>query len=142
MARVISYNWHLEIPAPNGGTIHPVEIGEFGPGEEGRIEVADGTRKYKIADQIFSVDEIPVTINMKKDRYEYDIMEAWAERLDSDEGQKDIYLHMTDSAGVSQLIFLLGNCQCARAKFTPFNRKSKDELRSRYILIPEEVEEV
>jgi len=139
MARAVSWNWNLEVTGPNGGLIFPLEVGEFGPGEEGRIEVADGDRKYKIADQIMNIDEIPITILIKKDLYEYDIMEKWAERRDSDDGIKDVYLYMRDSAGVAQLTFILGECQCARAKFTAFNRKSKDELRHKYILIPEDV---
>lgn len=135
MARAVSYNWSIMV---DDQEIHPVEIGEFGEGEEGRIEVADGDRKYKIRDQIFNIDEIEVTILLRKDRYEYDIMQDWCISGET----KDVFLIGRDSAKVAQLTFLLTNTDCAMGKFTPFNRKSKDELRKKYMLLPEYVEEI
>ena len=135
MARAVSYNWEIVV---DDQTIHPVEIGEFGEGEEGRIEVADGDRKYKIRDQIFNIDEIETTILLRKDRYEYDIMQNWCISGET----KDVFLIGRDSAKVAQLTFLLTNTDCAMGKFTAFNRKSKDELRKKYMLLPEYVEEI
>lgn len=135
MARAVSYNWEIVV---DDQTIHPVEIGEFGEGEEGRIEVADGDRKYKIRDQIFNIDEIETTILLRKDRYEYDIMQNWCISGET----KDIFLIGRDSAKVAQLTFLLTNTDCAMGKLTAFNRKSKDELRKKYHLLPEYVEEI
>jgi hypothetical protein len=135
MSRAVSYNWEIDI---DGQIIHPAEIGEFGEGEEGRIEVADGDRKYKIRDQIFNIDEIEVTILLRKTREEYDIMQDWC----TSGVTKDVFLIGRDSAKVAQLTFLLTNTDCAMGKLSAFNRKSKDELRKKFVLLPEYVEEI
>ena len=135
MARAVSYNWSIEV---DGVEIHPVEIGEFGEGEEGRIEVADGDRKYKIRDQIFNIDEIEVTILVRKDRFEYDIMQDWCTSGET----KNVYLIGRDSAKVAQLVFELTNTDLAMGKLTAFNRKSKDELRKKYMMLPEYVTDI
>jgi hypothetical protein len=63
MGRANSWNVELHI---GQNIIHPLEVGEMGEGEEGRIKVADGSRAYQVRDQIFDIGEIPITILLKK----------------------------------------------------------------------------
>lgn len=135
MARAVSWNWELQV---NNDVIHPLELGEFGEGEEGRIEVADGDRKYKIRDQIFNIDEIMVTILIKKDRYYYDVMQDWCMSGET----RNVFLVARDSAHEAQMTLLLSNCDCAMGKHNAFNRASKEADKKTYYLIPDYVEEV
>jgi hypothetical protein len=135
MARAVSWNWELQV---DGKTIHPLEISEFGEGEEGRIEVADGDRKYKIRDQIWNIDEITVTILIKKDRYYYRIMQDWS----VSGATKNVYLIARDMAHVPQMTFLLSDTDCAMGKHNAFNRASKEADKKKFHLIPDFVEEV
>lgn len=135
MARAVSWNWELQI---DDDVIHPLEIGEFGEGEEGRIEVADGDRKYKIRDQIFNIDEIMVKILIKKDRYYYDVMQNWC----IGGSTKNVFLVARDSAHVAQMTFLLSNTDCAMGKHNGVNRQSKEADTKTYYVIPDYVEEV
>lgn len=135
MARAVSWNWELEV---DGQTIHPLEIGEFGEGEEGRIEVADGDRKYKIRDQIYNIDEITLTILIKMDRYYYNIMQDWC----VSGATKNVFLIARDSAKVAQMTLLCTNTQLAMGKHNAFNRQSKEADKKKYFMIPEYVEEI
>jgi hypothetical protein len=135
MARAVSWNWKIVV---DGKDVHPLELGEFGEGEEGRIEVADGDRKYKIRDQIFNIDEIEVTILIKKDRYYYQIMQDWCLS-----GQtKNVYLVALDSVHVPQMTFLLSNTDLAMGKHNAFNRQNKEADKKKYFMIPDFVEEI
>jgi hypothetical protein len=137
MARNTSWNVEIDV---DGNIIHPVTLGEFSEGEEGRIEVADGGRKYKIRDQIFNVDEVPLQINMKaKDaRFEYETMQAFVQS-----GlPRDVFVVFRDGAGVAQLTYLFQNCDCAYGKKNAFDRKSKSEDMKGYILLPDDIVEV
>lgn len=133
--RAVSWNWELQIGKK---TVHPLEVGEFGEGEEGRIEVADGDRKYKIRDQIFNIDEIPVTILIKRDRDYYNTMQEWCLSGES----RNVYLIARDSAKVIQMKFLLRDTELAMGKHNAFNRQSKEPDKKKYFMIPWEVEEI
>lgn len=133
--RAVSWNWELQV---NDAVVHPLEIGEFGEGEEGRIEVADGDRKYKIRDQIFNVDEIPVTILIKKDRYYYEVMQDWCLSGET----RTAFLVARDSAHEIQMTFRLANCDCAMGKHNAFDRANKEPDKKTYYLIPDDVEEI
>ncbi len=135
MSRAQSYNWELDI---DGKTIHVLSLGEFSEGEEGRIEVADGERKYKIRDQIFNVDEIETTILIKKDKYEYNIMQNFVKSGEP----RDVFAIARDSLGTAQLTYLYKNCDCAFGKKSAFDRKSKTEETKKYFLIPEDIVEI
>lgn len=148
MARATSWNWELEIPAgvdSGGGSVFPVSIGEFGEGEEGRIEVADGDRKYKIRDQIFNIDEIETSILVRKDwnepGSEFRIMQDWCQSGEV----KDVILTARgagrDPDRQIELQYILLNCELAMGKHSAFDRKSKTEDTKKFFLIPDEVEE-
>jgi hypothetical protein len=146
MARGTSWNFELEVPGPNGGVVYPAEIGEWGAGEEGRIEVADGDRKYKIRDQIFNIDEIPITIYVRKDYdqpgSEYQIMENWC----NSGLAKDVVLKARgagrDPNRSLELQAICYNCELAMGKHSAFNRGSKTVDTKHYFMIPEFVEEM
>ena len=135
MARATSYNAEIVI---DGQTIYPLEISELGEGEEGRIDVADGSRKYKVRDQIFDIGEVAVTILLTKDRYEYEIMQDWCIIGDV----KDVYVIYRNSAQEARLTYLLTNCELAMGKKNAFNRNSKEVDTKKYTLLPEFIEEV
>jgi hypothetical protein len=143
MGRAVSWNWEVWVAEGAENYIYPVEVGEFGEGEEGRIEVADGDRKYKIKDQIYNIDEIELTILLRhKDWREYDLLQGWAD----DGTVKDVWLvargngRDVSSGGTGRNIsmkYLLQNTQCAQGKHQGFNRKNKEEDRKKFFLIPE-----
>ena len=135
MARASSLNAEIVI---DGKTIYPLEIGEIGEGSEGRIEVADGSRKYRVRDQIFDIGEIPVTILYTKDRYEYEIMQDWC----ISGAIKDVYVIYRDSAKNARLTYLLTNCELAMGPKNAFNRNSKEVDTKKYVMLPEFIEEV
>lgn len=135
MARATSLNAEIVI---DGKTIYPLEISEIGEGEEGRIDVADGSRKYKVRDQIFDIGEVAVTILFTKDRYEYEIMQDWC----ISGAVKDVYVIYRDSAKNARLTYLLTNCELAMGKFHAFNRNSKEVDTKKYTMLPEFIEEV
>jgi len=135
MARAVSWNWELQI---DDDVVHPFELGEFGEGEEGRIEVADGDRKYKIRDQIYNIDELMVKILIKKDRKYYDVMQRWCLSGET----KNIFLVGRDSAHVAQMTFLLSNADCAMGKHNAVNRQNKEADTKTYYVIPDYVDEV
>lgn len=118
--------------------MHPLEISEFGEGEEGRIKVADGSRKYNIRDQIFDIGEFEVTILITKDRFEYDILQEWCTSGET----RDCYLVGRDSQGIAQITYLLTNTDLAMGRKNAFNRNSKEADTKKYFLIPEYCEEV
>lgn len=147
MGRAVSWNWELHFDDQHSNIIRPTSLGEFGEGEEGRIEVADGDRKYKIRDQIYAIDEIEITILVKSDRIEYDLMQAWCTSGET----KNVWLvakgagRDVDSGGSGReevMRFLLGNCQCAMGKKNAFDRQAKTFDTKKYFLIPETVEEI
>jgi hypothetical protein len=135
MARANSWNVEVEI---DGQTIHPLELGELGEGEEGRIKVADGSRAYQVRDQIFDIGEIMMKILVTSDRYEYDICQAWCTSGQS----KNVYVIFRDSAKAARLTYLLTNTQLAMGKKNAFNRNSKEVDTKTYTMLPEYVEEV
>jgi hypothetical protein len=135
MARAVSWNWEIEVDSK---TIYPLEIGPFGEGEEGRLEVADGDRKYKIRDQIFNIDEIMIVILIKTDRYYYDILQDWS----ISGATKNVFLIARDSAKVPQMTFLCSDTDLAMGKHNGFNRQNKEPDKKTYYMIPEYVEEV
>lgn len=135
MARASSLNAEIVI---DGKTIYPLEISEIGEGEEGRIDVADGSRKYKVRDQIFDIGEVAVTILFTKDRYEYEIMQDWC----MSGSVKDIYVIYRDSAKNARLTYLLTNTECAMGRKNAFNRNSKEVDTKKYTMLPEFIEEV
>jgi hypothetical protein len=158
MARGTSWNYEILIPSAGsggtpssqGGTVYPLEIGEFGEGEEGRIVVADGDRKYKIRDQIFDIGEIPVTILVRADYdqpgSEYQIMQDWCNSGSVKDG---VYIIARGAGrdnvapGRSQeLRILCDQVQLAMGKHSAFNRGSKTVDTKQYYMIPETVSEV
>jgi len=151
MGRAVSWNWELQFGGTQGdsavSTVYPTSLGEFSEGEEGRIDVADGDRKYKIRDQIYAIDEIEITVLIKDKREEYDALWDWANRGDT----QDAWLvakgagRDTDSGGggrQERMVFLLSNCQCAMGKKSAFDRQSKTFETRKFFLIPEDIEEV
>jgi hypothetical protein len=136
MARAYSLNWELEI---DGQIIHPLEIGEFGEGEEGRIKVADGSRKYSVRDQIFDIGEIPVTILMTRDRYEYDIMQAWST---SGVVKETVILRGRDGQRNAMITYILSDVELAMGQHNAFNRDSKEVDKKKYVMLPFLVEEM
>ena len=97
MSRMMSLNYHLEIGSQK---VYVRTISEFGDGEEGRIEAADGSRKYRIRDNIWDIGEIEVTIylrdNFNSDELsEFSIMEDWT----NNNRILDVYIIGTDIIG-------------------------------------------
>lgn len=136
MARATSFNYEIEMA--DGRVIHPLKIAEFSEGEEGRIDVADGSRKYKVRDQIFDIGEIEITILVTKDRYEYEIMQQWV----TSGLIQDVYIIGRDASGIARLTWLLTNCDTAMGKKNEFDRNSKAVDTKKYFLLPEYVEEI
>ena len=149
--RAVSWNWELQFGGTQGGSVtvvvYPTSLGEFGEGEEGRIDVADGDRKYKIRDQIYAIDEIEITVLIKNDRYEYDALWGWADSGDT----QDAWLVAKGagrdvSSGVGgreeRMVFLLSQCQCAMGKKSAFDRQSKTFETRKFFLIPEDIQEI
>lgn len=133
--RVKSYNWEIEI---DGQIIHPLTIGEWGEGEEGRIDVVDGHVKYKIGDQILNTDEVPITINITEDKYEYDILQAWWQAGTI----KDIFLIGRDAAGNAGMTYIFYSCGIAMGKKSAFDRASKTAETKNYFLTPSKVDDI
>ena len=137
-ARAQSWNWELVI---DGETVNIQTLGELSEGgEEGRIEVVDGSRKYRIGDQIFDIGEIAtsVLIKNKTERREFDILNNFAKSAKP----RDVFAVGRDKEGNAQMTYLLSNCSLARAKKSAFDRKSKTEEIANFVLMPEDVEEV
>jgi len=150
MGRAVSWNWELQFGGTQGdsavSTVYPTSLGEFSEGEEGRIDVADGDRKYKIRDQIYAIDEIEITVLIKNDRYEYDALWGWADSG----GTQDAWL-VAKGAGrdapggggrEERMVFLLSQCQCAMGKKSAFDRQSKTFETRKFFLIPEDIQEI
>jgi len=135
MARAQSLNVWIEI---DGKKIYPLEVGEFSEGEEGRIKVADGERKYGVRDQIFDIGEVELTILLTKDRYEYEICQDWCQSG----AIKDIYVVYYNSAKTPVLTYLFTNTSLAMGKKNAFNRDSKEVDKKKYVLLPEFIQEV
>lgn len=136
MARATSYNYEIQLA--DGSVIHPLMIGEFSEGEEGRIDVADGSRKYKVRDQIFDIGEVEITILLTNDRYEYDLMQEWCLAGTI----QDIYVIGRNAAGEAAITWLFTNCDTAMGKKNEFDRNSKAVDTKKYFLLPEYIEEV
>ena len=149
MARASSLNVEVVV---NGYTIYPLELGEVGEGEEGRIDVADGGRKYKVRDQIFDIGEIPITILLTNTGLaiasdgtqasaglsEYSEMQAWC----TSGAVYDVFVIFRDSAQTAVLTYQFSNTQCAMGKKNAFNRNSKEVDTKQYTLLPEFIEQV
>ena len=146
MARATSWNLEIEVSGNGGGTVYPAEIGNYSEGEEGRLDVADGDVAYKIRDQIFKIDEIPVTIYVRKDYAqpgsEYQIMQNWCSSGDA----RDVVIKCRgagrDPNRSLELQVILYNCELAMGKHSAFNRNSKTPDTKQYFMIPELVEEI
>ena len=143
MARATSFNWELHISENATDVIYPSSLGEFGEGEEGRLDVADGDRKYKIRDQIYDIGEVECTILIKDDFRELTLMDRWA----SSGLSRPVWLvakgagkDNVGSGRVTTMTYLLTNCQCAMGKKNAFDRQSKTHESKKYFLIPEEIE--
>lgn len=141
MSRMVSWNYHLEV---NGFEIHPRTLGEFGEGDEGRVDAADGTRKYKVRDNIWDIGEIEVTIYLRE-KYatansEFLIMEAWC----ANNELYDVYIIGTDITGVGteKIIWLCSQCELAKGKKNGFDRNSKEVDYVKYYILPQNVERV
>lgn len=148
MARATSYNYEIRIGDDITNTIYPASISEFGEGEEGRIKVADGDRKYNIRDQIYDIGEIEVVIYMKDDLREYNIMQAWC--ADTVNPVRDVWIigrgagkdvESGGSGRVETTKWLCVNCECAMGKKSGFDRNGKTYDSKRYYIIPEIVED-
>ncbi len=135
-ARAQSWNVELKIGAD---VVYVQTLGEVSEGEEGRIEVTDGNRKYRIGDQIFDVGEIAVSVLVKNknENREHDVMEAFAKGA-----PRDVFAIWRDSQGVAQLTYLLANCGLQRGRKNAFDRKSKAEDTHTYTLTPEDVRKI
>ena len=134
MARATSLNVELVV---DGKYIFPLELGEVGEGEESRIDVADGGRKYKVRDQIFDIGEVPVTILLTRDKYEYLIMQDWC----ISGAVKDVAVNYRDSARNIRFQYMMYNCECAMGKKNAFNRNSKEVDTKKYTLLPTDIED-
>lgn len=134
MSRAQSYNWEISIDDET--TIYPKTIAEFSEGEEGRIEVVDGNRKYKISDQIGMVDEVEIDVLIKKDLAEVKALES----LQS--GTRDIFVIGRDGAGNEALAYLFANCGVTKGKKSAFDRSSKAEETMKFFLTPESIARV
>ncbi len=135
MARAQSWNIEVEI---EGQIIHPLSFGEFSEGEVGRIEVADGNRKYMIGDQIFSVGEIPMTVLIKDDKRDFRICKEAA----LGGRASDVFVRFRDAAGTVKLSYLLAQCEVLMGKKNAFDRKSKSEDSQNFVLAPTDVTEI
>lgn len=137
-ARAQSWNWELDL---GGGEIVFIQtLGEISEGgQEGRIEVVDGSKKYRIGDQIYDIGEIETSVLIKNkiERRDYDLMNAFSKAR-----PKDIFAIGRDSQGVPQMTYLLSNCGCAKGTKGAFDRKSKAEETHKFVLMPEDVKEV
>ncbi len=159
MGRALSMNWEIQIEPGNPATyIYPSTLAEFSEGEEGRIDVADGDRKYKIRDQIYDMGEIPFTILLRKDRREYKLCQEWAKARGDLAIKPSVYL-VGRGAGKDEMspaddglntasnreevfVFELSNCECAIGKKNAFDRQSKTFDTKNYILIPTDIEDI
>lgn len=135
MSRATSYNYEIEV---DGKTIHPLELGEFGEGEEGRITIQDGCIVYFTRNEIVTTREVPVAILIQENREYYNILHQWVKS----KAIKDIFIIGRNSAGLAKATFLLTNCECAIISRSKFNRKSKTEDIQNFSIIPEYIEEV
>ena len=141
MARAVSWNWHIELE--DTSEIHAKTIAGFGSGEEGRIEVSDGSRKYRIRDNIFDVGEIPVTIYLR-DNYadpnsEYSKMENWT----NNNIVQDIFIVATDITGSgAKMKWQATECELAKGKKNDFDRNAKEADTMSYVILPREVEPI
>jgi len=158
MSRAVSLNYEIQLPEGPAYWIYPTSLGEFSEGEEGRIDVADGDRKYKIRDQIYAIDEIPFTILLRKDRREYNILQAWCKAVGDLAIKDPVYIvgrgagrdgmspaddNLTTSSGREIVIkFELSNCECAMGKKSAFDRQSKTFDTMTYYLVPTDIEDV
>lgn len=130
-------SWNVEIDIGNY-VLHPVKLGEFSEGDEGLIEVADGSRKYKIRDQIFAIGEVPFDILIKSDKKDYDACQNFVKSGRA----RDVFVTFRDAAGVKQLVFLFSQCDLTFGKKNAFDRKSKSEDMKTYNLVPSDIVEV
>ena len=156
MARGTSYNYALLFD--DGMLIHPSKIGEIGEGEEGRIDVTDGSRKYKVRDQIFDIGEIEITILLTESRFpgsrlseegidgdgnpviqqaqtEYNYLQAWSRNG----GVRDVSIVGLDVAGNVKRTWVCDNCELAMGKKNDFDRDSKAVDTKKYFLLPESI---
>ena len=156
MSRITSYN--LALLFDDGFLIHPKTIGEFGEGEEGRIDVADGSRKYKVRDQIFDIGEIELEIYIAEDSFaastykkdgedadgnvivsppwtEYTYFQDWV----ANGGSKDLSIVALDVSGKIKREWRCTGCELAMGKKNAFDRGSKSEDTKKYFLLPSNV---
>lgn len=145
MGRAVSWNWEIHLSENPEEWIYPSTLGEFSEGEEGRIDVADGDRKYKIKDQIYAIDEVEAVILLRTDRREYDLLQSWARAGDT----RDITV-VAKGAGrdapagggrQEMMVFAFLNCQIAMGKKSAFDRQGKTFDTMTYFLIPEDIVE-
>jgi len=130
-------SWNIEVDMPSGHTLKPLTFGEFGEGEEGRIDVADGEKKYKVRDQILSVDEVMMTILIKRDKIDYrECQDASVQEA------ANWFVRFVDPQKVTQLTFLFKNVELVKGKKNAFDRNSKAVDTKSYILLPEDIEEI
>jgi len=157
MSRGVSWNYEVHLGSTPAEWVYPTSIGEFSEGEEGRIDVADGDRKYKIRDQIYMVDEIQIVILLRKDRREYNLMQDWC-RATGPDAVKESVLIVAKGAGrdaqspvegatvgdgrEETMVWALYNCECAMGKKSAFDRQSKTFDTMTYFLIPTDIEEL
>jgi len=140
MARMVSWNYHLEID--EGVTIQPKTLSEFGEGDEGRVEAADGTRKYKVRDNIWDIGEIEVEIYLRDDwsspESEFMRMEQWC----NNNQIKDIYIIGTDITGGDneKIVWHCAECELAKGKKNAFDRNGKEVDCVKYYILPQYVE--
>jgi hypothetical protein len=153
--RAVSWNWELHMGSTPDLWIYPSTVGEFSEGEEGRLSVADGDRKYKIRDQIYEVDEIPISILLRKDRREYNLLKTWA-KATGDDAVRDVWLVAKGAGRDAQspsgvgavgagreetMRFILYNCECAMGKKNAFDRQAKTFDTMMFYLISTDIEE-
>ncbi|MCP4648815.1 MAG: hypothetical protein GY853_01865 [PVC group bacterium] len=147
MGRPQSYNYEIQIGSSAAAVVYPASIGEFGEGEEGRIDVADGDRRYKIRDQIYDIGEIEVVVYLKADMREVNLMDRWAISGDSEtvyirargEGRDDPSTGVPVGGRTIMAEWELTDVECAMGKKSPFDRNSKAVDTKRYTLLPTEV---
>ncbi len=137
MARTQSLNYHLELD--DGRIIEPRSLSEFGEGDEGRIEVADGARKYRTRDNIFDIGEIKTEIYLRDHWYEptseFSVMQEWSNK----NLKKDIFIIGTDITGDEKIAWYCTQCELAKGKKNDFDRNSKAIDFVTYYILPQDV---
>jgi len=136
MSRVQSLSYELQI---DNDTIYPISIGEFASGGVQNTATAfDGDVEYDYITGIRKVEQIPIEINKKRDKLEYNVMENWCKSFES----KDVTIVGRDPNGNAVEQTALLECQCSRDKGNTKDRGSKESEKAKYNLLPRDTKPI